>query len=170
MISRILCRNPSAMGVVRGCLQAPSSCHPPRGTFQLTVVWRVGQCSFLTDFFFFSPLFFRPQKPRVLGLFYWAVSRHWTKRGHFCPGGSGIARELAKSKPELIKEGLGWVRGGGSRASARSWLQRGSFPHGFVPGISGTTVSRQLVGCMSKTCAFHSSQNKMFSVKKMCSL
>ena len=35
--------------------------------------------------------------------------------GHFYPGGSGLARELAKSKPELLKEGLGggWARGVG---------------------------------------------------------
>ena len=67
-------------------------------------------------FFFFSPLLFEPQKSQILGLFYWAVSRHWTKRvGHFYPGGSGIAGELAKSKPELLKEGLGggWARGVG---------------------------------------------------------
>ena len=33
--------------------------------------------------FFFSPLLFEPQKSRIFGLFYWAVSRHWTKRiGH----------------------------------------------------------------------------------------
>ena len=58
--------------------------------------------------FFFSPLLFEPQKSQILGLFYWAVSRHWTKRvGHFYPGGSGIAGELAKSKPELRKEGAG---------------------------------------------------------------
>ena len=67
-------------------------------------------------FFFFSPLLFEPLKSQILGLFYWAVSRHWTKRvGHFYPGGSGIAGELAKSKPELLKEGLGggWARGVG---------------------------------------------------------
>ena len=67
-------------------------------------------------FFLFSPLLFEPQKSQILGLFYWAVSRHWTKRvGHFYPGGSGIAGELAKSKPELLKEGLGggWARGVG---------------------------------------------------------
>ena len=66
--------------------------------------------------FFFPPLLFGPQKSQSLGLFYWAVSRHGTKRtGHFYPGGSGIAGELAKSKPELLKEGLGggWARGVG---------------------------------------------------------
>ena len=33
----------------------------------------------------------------------------------FYPGGSGIARELANSKPELLNEGLGggWARGVG---------------------------------------------------------
>ena len=79
----------------------------------------------------FFPLLFQRQKPRMLRLFYWAVSRHWTKRGgHFYPGGSGIARELAKSKPELLEEGLGggWARG----VSATSWLQRGSFPSTLV--------------------------------------
>ena len=68
------------------------------------------------DDFFFPPLLFEPQKSQILGLFYWAVSRHWTKRGgHFYPGGSGIAGELAKSKPELVKEGLGggWALGVG---------------------------------------------------------
>ena len=70
----------------------------------------------LSHVFFFSPLLFEPQKSQILGLFYWAVSKHWTKRvGHFYPGGSGIAGELAKSKPELLKEGLGggWARGVG---------------------------------------------------------
>jgi len=35
--------------------------------------------------------------------------------GHFYPGGSGIAKEAAKSKPELLNEGLGggWARGVG---------------------------------------------------------
>ena len=41
--------------------------------------------------------------------------------------GSGIAKEAAKSKPELLNEGRG--RAG---ASARSWLQRGSFPSTLV--------------------------------------
>ena len=43
----------------------------------------------------------------------------WTKRvGHFYPGGPGIAREMAKSKPELLNEGLGggWARGPGGWA------------------------------------------------------
>ena len=34
----------------------------------------------LGDWIFFFPLLFQPQKSRILGLFYWAVSRHWTKR------------------------------------------------------------------------------------------
>ena len=40
----------------------------------------------------------------------------WAKRvGHFYPGGPGIAGELAKSKPELLNEGLGgsWAQGVG---------------------------------------------------------
>ena len=60
--------------------------------------------------------FFPLQKSRVLGLFYWANSRHWTQQvGHFYPGGSGIARELAKSKPELLNQRLGggWLGGSG---------------------------------------------------------
>ena len=63
---------------------------------------------FFPRFFFpLVPLLFQPQKFRIL----------WTKRvGHFYPGGSGIAKELAKSKPELFKElkeglGGGWARG-----------------------------------------------------------
>ena len=68
----------------------------------------------VAEFFIFFPLLFQPQKSRILGLFDWAVSRHWTKRvGHFYPGGSNIAKELAKSKPELLKAaGLGgWAWG-----------------------------------------------------------
>jgi len=55
--------------------------------FGAKAVW----CTSLLFFFLFSSLLFEPQKSRILGLFYWAVSRHWTKRvGHFYPGGSGI--------------------------------------------------------------------------------
>ena len=49
------------------------------------------------------PFFFQPQKSLIVGLFDRAISKQWTKRvGHFFPGGSGTARELAKSKPELV--------------------------------------------------------------------
>ena len=63
-----------------------------------------------TAIFFFFPFLFEPQKSQIFGLFYWAVSRHWTKPvGHFYPGGSGIAEELAKSKPDLRR---GWEAAG----------------------------------------------------------
>ena len=65
--------------------------------------------------FFFLTLF-GPQKSLAFGLFYWAVSWHMDEKGgHFYPGGPGIAREMAKSKPELLNEGLGggWARGVG---------------------------------------------------------
>ena len=54
--------------------------------------------------FFFSSLLFQPQKSQSLGLFYWGVSRQWTKQvGHFYPGGSGIAKEGLDS-PKMSHE------------------------------------------------------------------
>ena len=70
----------------------------------------------------FPPVLFEPQKPLPLVLFYWAVSRHVIQRGW--PFGSGIARELAKSKPKLLNGG-----------PSRSWLQTGSFPSTLVKWV-----------------------------------
>lgn len=42
-----------------------------------------------------------------VGLSYWAVSMHWDDVGHFYPGDPGIAREVAKSKQELLNQRLG---------------------------------------------------------------
>ena len=76
---------------------------------------QAGPGSLIVCFFFFPAPFWTAE---VSGLdcFTGQSPGMWTKRvGHFYPGGPGIAREMAKSKPELLNEGLGggWARGVG---------------------------------------------------------
>ena len=97
--------HPSNQGIVPACYLQHARCsHRPSS--------KTAHIQVRTCFCFFFPAPFLTAESRILGLFYWAVSRHWTKRvGHFYPGGSGIARELAKSKPELPAGLGGWVWG-----------------------------------------------------------
>ena len=88
-------------------------------TFAYMILGRIEQC--LEDsqpdfFFFFPPAPFWTAEVSGLDCFTGQSPGMWTKRvGHFYPGGPGIAREMAKSKPELLNEGLGggWARGVG---------------------------------------------------------
>ncbi len=41
-----------------------------------------------------------------------STSGDWNCYIHFCPGGPGIAREVAKSKPELLNLMRGWGAAG----------------------------------------------------------
>ena len=81
----------------------------------------------------FPPVLFEPKKPLPLVLFYWAVSRHVVQKGW--PFGSGIARELAKSKPKFPNGG-----------PARSWLQTGSFPSTLVRWVQSWCPIHRGVG------------------------
>ena len=83
-------------------------------------------------FFFFLSAPFWTAEVSGLDCFTGQSPGMWTKRvGHFYPGGPGIAREMAKSKPELLNEGLGggWARGVvlGPRPG---WLRRLAMRHG----------------------------------------
>ena len=80
------------------------------------MVWHNFSTKASQTFFFFFPAPFWTAEVSGLDCFTGQSPGRWTKRvGHFYPGGPGIAREMAKSKPELLNEGLvgGWARGVG---------------------------------------------------------
>ena len=83
--------------------------------------------------FFSSPLLFEPQKFLTLRLFYWAVSRRWIISVPVAPA-------LAKSKPELLNEGLG----GGSVRGTRPLAPRGS--SSFNSGTVGAVLVEEDIG------------------------
>ena len=108
--------------------------------------------------FFSSPLLFEPQKSLTLRLFYWAVSRRWIISVPVAPA-------LAKSKPELLNEGLG----GGSVRGTRPLAPRGS--SSFNSGTVGAVLVEEDIGrrcCMGFGPCWEASRASMVCVGWSC--